>query len=188
MSVGPTIATLRKLLATGLPPAELVRRAYARMREVEDPGIMITTVPEPQAIAAAEALGAYDPNRPLWGIPFAVKDNIDVAGLPTTAACPAYAYTPEHSAFAVQRLLNAGAICIGKTNLDQFATGLVGVRTPHPVPRNAADPELVPGGSSSALWHCWRGSRPDGPRRPAAAWTRSRSSPRTSPMPGKCWA
>ena len=82
-------------------------------------------------------------------IPFAVKDNIDVAGLPTTAACPDYAYVPERSAPVVERLLAAGAILIGKTNLDQFATGLVGVRTPYPVPKNALDPDLVPGGSSS---------------------------------------
>ena len=82
-------------------------------------------------------------------MPFAVKDNIDVAGLPTTAACPAFAYTPKASAAAVARLLAAGAMLIGKTNLDQFATGLVGVRTPYPVPRNAIDPAIVPGGSSS---------------------------------------
>ncbi len=82
-------------------------------------------------------------------MPFAVKDNIDVAGLPTTAACPAFAYTPERSAFVVEQLVKAGAIVIGKTNLDQFATGLVGVRSPYGVPRNALRPELVPGGSSS---------------------------------------
>jgi allophanate hydrolase len=83
------------------------------------------------------------------GIPFAVKDNIDVAGLPTTAGCPAFAYRPEADAAVVARLRAAGALVIGKTNLDQFATGLVGVRTPYPVPRNALDPALVPGGSSS---------------------------------------
>ena len=87
--------------------------------------------------------------KPLYGVPFAVKDNIDVAGLPTTAGCPEYAYTPTASAPAVDRLIDAGAILIGKTNLDQFATGLVGARTPYPVPRNALDPALVPGGSSS---------------------------------------
>ena len=72
--------------------------------------------------------------KPLWGIPFAVKDNIDVAGLPTTAASPTFAYTPNANAHVVERLLAAGALMIGKTNLDQFATGLVGVRTPYPVP------------------------------------------------------
>ena len=72
---------------------------------------------------------------PLYGIPFAVKDNIDVAGLPTTAACPAFAYVPERSAHVVERLEQAGAILIGKTNLDQFATGLVGTRSPYGAPR-----------------------------------------------------
>ena len=86
---------------------------------------------------------------PLYGVPFAVKDNIDVAGLPTTAACPGFAYQPARSAEIVQRLLAAGAIVVGKTNLDQFATGLVGVRSPYGVPRNPFDPAFVPGGSSS---------------------------------------
>ena len=85
----------------------------------------------------------------VWGVPFAVKDNIDIAGLPTTAACPGYAYTPDTTAPAVQRLLDAGALLIGKTNLDQFATGLVGTRTPYGVPRNVFDAAYVPGGSSS---------------------------------------
>jgi allophanate hydrolase len=78
-----------------------------------------------------------------------VKDNIDVAGLPTTAACPDFAFVPQTTAPAAARLLAAGAVLIGKTNLDQSATGLVGVRTPHPIPRNAFDPVRVPGGSSS---------------------------------------
>ena len=82
-------------------------------------------------------------------MPVAVKDNIDVAGLPTTAACAEFAYAPERDAEAVARLRGAGALIVGKTNLDQFATGLVGVRTPYPVPLNACDPLLVPGGSSS---------------------------------------
>ena len=82
-------------------------------------------------------------------MPFAVKDNIDVAGMPTTAACPDYAYQPTASAFAVQCLIDAGAIPVGKTNLDQFATGLVGVRSPYGVPINPALPDRIPGGSSS---------------------------------------
>lgn len=86
---------------------------------------------------------------PLYGVPFAVKDNIDLAGVPTTAGCPDYAYTPQRSATVVQRLIDAGAIAIGKTNLDQFATGLNGTRSPYGPCRNAFDPALVSGGSSS---------------------------------------
>ncbi|ODT84996.1 MAG: allophanate hydrolase [Nitrosomonadales bacterium SCN 54-20] len=86
---------------------------------------------------------------PLYGIPFAIKDNIDLAGVPTTAACPAFAYTPQRSATVVQRLIDAGAIPIGKTNLDQFATGLNGTRSPYGVCRNAFNPEYISGGSSS---------------------------------------
>ena len=86
---------------------------------------------------------------PLFGIPFAVKDNIDVAGLPTTAACPAFAFKPERSATAVQRLMDAGAICVGKTNLDQFATGLVGARSPYGAPSSTFGGTHVSGGSSS---------------------------------------
>jgi len=86
---------------------------------------------------------------PLYGIPFAIKDNIDLAGVPTTAGCPDYAYRPDESAFVVQRLLEAGAIPIGKTNLDQFATGLVGTRSPFGSCRNPFDPEHISGGSSS---------------------------------------
>ena len=98
---------------------------------------------------ARELAGAADTSLPLYGIPVAVKDNIDVKGLPTTAACPAYAYRPNKDATAVARLRAAGALVLGKTNLDQFATGLVGVRTPYGIPRNLFDAKLIPGGSSS---------------------------------------
>src|SRR5262249_25554390 len=97
----------------------------------------------------AHEVAARDRALPLYGIPIAVKDNIDVAGMPTTAGCPAFAYQPKQDATAVARLRHAGAIVIGKTNLDQFATGLVGVRSPYGVPRRALDPKLIPGGSSS---------------------------------------
>jgi allophanate hydrolase len=86
---------------------------------------------------------------PLYGVPFAVKDNIDVAGLATTAACPGFAYRPKKSAEVVQRLVDAGAIVVGKANLDQFATGLVGVRSPYGMSRNPFDASFIPGGSSS---------------------------------------
>jgi allophanate hydrolase len=89
------------------------------------------------------------PRGPLYGIPFAVKDNIDVCGLPTTCGCPAFAYTPERSATVVERLEAAGAILIGKTNLDQFATGLNGTRSPYGIPANVFDPTYISGGSSS---------------------------------------
>lgn len=95
----------------------------------------------------AERAGADLP--PLWGVPFAVKDNIDVAGRPTTAGCPAFAYVPESHAPVVARLLDAGAIHVGKTNMDQFATGLVGTRSPHGACRNVFDPAYIAGGSSS---------------------------------------
>ncbi|MEO1322896.1 MAG: allophanate hydrolase [Pseudomonadota bacterium] len=88
-------------------------------------------------------------NLPLAGVPFAVKDNIDVLGSMTTAGCPAFAYSPDHSAEVVRRLEGAGAICVGKTNLDQFATGLVGTRSPYGIPRNAYNRSFVSGGSSS---------------------------------------
>lgn len=99
-----------------------------------------------QAIDARVAAGE---RLPLAGVPFAVKDNIDVAGLATTAACPAFAYEPAQSATVVARLEAAGAICVGKTNLDQFATGLVGTRSPFGIPRNASNLAYVSGGSSS---------------------------------------
>lgn len=131
-------------------PTETVARAYARIRAHADPALFIALRDEAEVLAEAKALQASGrTDLPLYGVPFAVKDNIDVAGLPTTAACPAFAYKPTHDATAVAKLRAAGAIVIGKTNLDQFATGLVGVRSPYGVPRNTFDPELVPGGSSS---------------------------------------
>jgi len=131
-------------------PSETVARTYARIRAHADPALFITLRDEAEALAEAKALEASgNTDLPLYGVPFAVKDNIDVAGLPTTAACPAFAYKPAHDATAVAKLRAAGAIVIGKTNLDQFATGLVGVRSPYGVPRNTFDPDLVPGGSSS---------------------------------------
>ena len=143
-------ARLHAAYADGLGPEAVLREVYRRIAACGDDGIFLSLVPEEEAAGAAQALGAFDPGtRPLWGLPFAVKDNIDVAGLPTTAACPEFAYLPSATAPAVERLLAAGAILIGKTNLDQFATGLVGVRTPFPVPRNPFDARMVPGGSSS---------------------------------------
>jgi len=144
-----TIPTLHAAYAGGTPVAQVIAQIYARLAAVNDPGIFITLAAQADVEAAADALGAFDPERPLWGVPFAVKDNIDVAGYPTTAACPAFAYMPDEDAFVVAQLRAAGALFIGKTNLDQFATGLVGVRTPYGAPRNAIDSAIVPGGSSA---------------------------------------
>lgn len=145
-----SIEQLHAAYGEGLAPETVVDEVFAAIAAAGDPGIFISIVKQSAARRAARALGAFDPvAKPLWGVPFAVKDNIDVKGMETTAACPAFAFRPKASAAAVQRLVDAGAILIGKTNLDQFATGLVGVRTPYPVPRNAIDPDLVPGGSSS---------------------------------------
>ncbi len=144
------LQSLRAFYAAGGLPSAIVAEVHRRIGALGDAGIFITLLDKSTAIAAASALAMGDHERlPLFGVPFAVKDNIDVAGVPTTAACPGFAYQPTATATCVQRLLDAGAILIGKTNLDQFATGLVGVRSPYPIPRNAIDPALVPGGSSS---------------------------------------
>jgi allophanate hydrolase len=136
--------------AGGTSPAETIARTYRRIREHGDDAIFITLRDEAEALAEAARLNVSDAARmPLFGVPFAVKDNINVAGLPTTAACPDFSFMPEHDATAVARLRAAGAIVIGKTNLDQFATGLVGVRSPYGIPKNAIRDDLVPGGSSS---------------------------------------
>src|SRR4030081_170856 len=133
-----------------MSPGQTVARCFARIRDHNDPAVFISLRDEKQAIAEAEGLSAKDAARlPLYGIPVAVKDNIDVVGLPTTAACPAFSYLPSHDATSVARLRAAGAIMIGKTNLDQFATGLVGVRSPYGIPNNPLRGDLIPGGSSS---------------------------------------
>jgi allophanate hydrolase len=127
-----------------------VRKTFARIRSHDDPAMFISLRTEDDMLAEARTLQARGPdNLPLFGAIVAVKDNIDVAGLQTTAACPAFAYTPARDATAVARLRAAGALIIGKTNLDQFATGLVGTRSPYGIPRNAMRADLVPGGSSS---------------------------------------
>ncbi len=144
------IGTLHAAYAAGWPVSEMIETVFSRIEAVADPGIFLHLADKQALIEEATHLGPFDPKTtPLWGIPFAVKDNIDVSGMPTTAACPDYAYRPEKDATVVRLLKAAGAIVIGKTNLDQFATGLVGVRSPYPIPRNAIDATLVPGGSSS---------------------------------------
>ena len=145
-----TRAALHAAFAAGLPAAAVAAEALRRLDAAADPGIFLDVLPAGALDAAAASLPPFDPqSHPLWGLPVAVKDNIAVAGRPMTAACPAFTHVPDQDAAVVARLRQAGAIVIGKTNLDQFATGLVGVRTPYPVPRNAVAPERVPGGSSS---------------------------------------
>ena len=133
-----------------IKPEDIVARSFARIRAHNDPAIFIALREEAEVLAEARSLGKPgEKTRPLYGIPVSVKDNIDVKGLPTTAACPAYSYRPNRDAAVVARLREAGALILGKTNLDQFATGLVGVRTPYGIGRNLFDPKLIPGGSST---------------------------------------
>jgi len=129
-------------------PADVVHEVYRRIRASENNPIWICLVAEEVALAAAKALSA-SPKTSLFGIPFAVKDNMDVGDLPTTAGCPGFSYVAPQNAAVIQRLLDAGAILIGKTNLDQFATGLVGVRSPYGACLNLFNPEYISGGSSS---------------------------------------
>jgi allophanate hydrolase len=129
-------------------PAEVVARAYERARSAVGP-TWISLVAWSEVQASLARLRAASPELALYGIPFAIKDNIDLAGTPTTAACPAYSYVPDASAFAVARLVAAGAIPIGKTNMDQFATGLTGTRTPYGACASVVDGRYVSGGSSS---------------------------------------
>lgn len=148
----PTIldlSSLKTAYAAGLTPLALVEEVIARRRASDDPAIFITETPDDVLRTAAGELMARAPepnSLPLWGVPFAVKDNIDAAGLPTTAACPAFAYDPATDSTVVARLKAAGALVIGKTNLDQFATGLNGTRSPYGAPRSVFDKAYVSGG------------------------------------------
>jgi allophanate hydrolase len=146
-----TVASIVAAHRTGAAtPEETVARTFARIRDRSDGAIFISLREEAEVLAEARALAADGgKDKPLYGVPVAVKDNIDAAGLPTTAACPAFAYKPSRDSTVVARLRAAGALVIGKTNLDQLATGLVGVRSPYGIPRNTFKPELIPGGSSS---------------------------------------
>ncbi len=128
-------------------PVETVKRVYDRI-ETDDTNAWIT-LREKEAVLADAAALETPTEKPLYGIPFAVKDNIDCSGLATSAGCPAYAYEPSEDATVVSKLLDAGALLIGKTNMDQFASGLVGTRTPYGVCRNVHNSEYISGGSSS---------------------------------------
>src|SRR5712691_422271 len=155
MPVSLDFHTLRCAYSSGeAAPVAIVREVISRVERRGDDAVWISRVPDEKLLdeaaalerrAAAEGIAAL----PLYGIPFAVKDNIDVAGLPTTAGCPGFAYTPTETASVVKRLLEAGALLIGKTNMDQFATGLVGTRSPYGRCSSVADAARISGGSSS---------------------------------------
>ena len=144
------ISTLLQGYATGkLTPSQVVQAIHGQIIHDED-HIWIHKLSLESLLRYAREVETKEmASLPLYGIPFAIKDNIDLAGIPTTAACPAFSYIPERSATVVQKLINAGAIPIGKTNLDQFATGLNGTRSPHGVCRNAFNSDYIAGGSSS---------------------------------------
>ncbi|ENH6339647.1 allophanate hydrolase [Burkholderia vietnamiensis] len=146
-----TLAALRDRYRTGsLTPAALVESIAARFAQGDPHHAWIRPLTRDEMMAYAQALEGRDiDSLPLYGVPFAIKDNIDLAGIPTTAGCPDYAYLPEVSAPVVARLIAAGAIPVGKTNLDQFATGLSGQRSPYGACHNALDTRYASGGSSS---------------------------------------
>ena len=145
-----SITWIKKRYESGeLSPLELAEEIIHRGKEYEDYNIWIVKPSMDIMKKYIDALPPYTQDLPLWGVPFAVKDNIDLKDVPTTAACKEYEYIPENSAAVVDKLIKAGAIPVGKTNLDQFATGLVGTRSPYGECHNALNPELISGGSSS---------------------------------------
>lgn len=145
------IDTLRQAyLNKTLSPDTLIMQCLEGIQRTSSSNAWISVLSKEQLSPYLESLHTKNiDDHPLWGIPFAIKDNIDLKGVPTTAACPDFAYTPSEHAFVVQQLINAGAIPMGKTNLDQFATGLVGTRSPYGAVTNAFNPEYISGGSSS---------------------------------------
>ncbi len=134
----------------GLTPVDLFTALIARMNAYPDKAVFIARLSDAEILGAVKQLDlANIDTLPLFGIPYVVKDNIDVAGIPTTAACPEFAYTPAEDASVVAKLRAAGAILLGKANLDQFATGLNGTRSPHGAPRSVINSDYISGGSSS---------------------------------------
>lgn len=148
-----TISGLLEAYGAGTTtPAEVIDDVLQRCADYEENNIWIRRLNRDEIDPYLDRLQTQSPDAlPLYGIPFAIKDNIDLAGIPTTAACPAFAYTPDKSAFVVEQLIQAGAIPVGKANMDQFATGLVGTRSPEPWGpcRNAFNKDMISGGSSS---------------------------------------
>lgn len=153
-TIEPNIRKLvQKTIKDELHPLTIVEEIIHRLERHKHNPIFISKVSMEALHQRALELERISPeekaNMPLYGVPFAVKDNIDVAGMPTTAGCPEYAYTPKENAFVVDRLLSAGAILVGKCNLDQFATGLTGMRSVYGNPVNPYSNDHVAGGSSS---------------------------------------
>jgi allophanate hydrolase len=147
LSIDHLLASYRNGIQT---PREVLGQIRERAQAFADDHIWIHLLDEVETAPWLDALAGRDPaSLPLYGIPFAIKDNIDLALIPTTAACAEFTYTPVQSAFVVERLISAGAVPVGKTNLDQFATGLTGARSPWGAVRNAFDPRYIAGGSSS---------------------------------------
>ncbi|MDR2192805.1 MAG: allophanate hydrolase [Endomicrobium sp.] len=145
----------RQYINGGISPLQVVKAVIARAQAGDKMNIWITKPNMKLIKPYLDALKKRSLSKhKLWGIPFAIKDNIDLAGIPTTAACCAYSYTPKESAKAVKLLIAQGAIPIGKTNMDQFATGLVGTRSPYGEVCNALNPEYISGGSSSGSAVC----------------------------------
>lgn len=152
-SLSLSLTSLKEAYAEGVRVEDVVSEVLRRVDAYADPAVWIARADAETLLMQARKLDSLSREErgrlALFGVPFAVKDNIDVAGLPTTAACPAYAYSPKESAEVVRHLVNAGALVIGKTNLDQFATGLVGTRSPHGAPRSVFNSDYISGGSSS---------------------------------------
>lgn len=129
---------------------EVFASIFSKIEETKDYNIWIYTLSQEELEVYIKNLEDKNPSDfPLYGVPFAIKDNIDLKAIPTTAACKEYEYIPDDSSFVVSKLIEAGAIPVGKTNLDQFATGLVGTRSPYGACKNAINPEYISGGSSS---------------------------------------
>ncbi len=150
--VGLTIAELKQAYrSSATTPTEVVDQVLTRIADRGDDGTWITVLDRAELLLRAKELEAHsDPESlPLYGIPFGVKDSIDVSGVPTTLACPEYAYPATETAPVVAKLIDAGGIFVGKTNLDQFATGLNGTRTPYTLPRSVFGGNMISGGSSS---------------------------------------
>jgi allophanate hydrolase len=149
------IPSLQAAYRAGLSPLTVVSALYKSIEayQLENPGVWIHLESKDNVIKAAEDLAVKYPNRaelpPLFGVPFSVKDSLDIAGLPTTTACPPLAFTATSSSPVYDKVIAQGAIFIGKTNLDQLATGLTGCRSPYGMPHSVFNKEYISGGSSS---------------------------------------